>query len=380
MKPVCLRWGVGSMGRAGCVAFVAALVTMAATGATASSAPTPADNTGASAAAPGAIQFQARPTYHTVLPYTPDNANSQYNALHRPGYGGEFSGVPQLFLNTTRGGLNCSGALLASGLHVLTAAHCVTDEAGRKTLIDGFAAFPSDTTGKYTGTSTSLSFSQVTVHKGYNGDFLYVGNDIAVITLDSVAPKAIQRYDLYTGRDEVGKVGTKLGWGAVGTGDGNRPGDSDFLRGENRYDATASLVTQLDGSAPVDSVLHYDFDNGKPANDAFGLFFGVEDLGRGLKEVMTAPGDSGGPTFIDGLIAGITSYDLVLQFGDGSTSDITPGRLDSSFGEIGGDTRVSSHTQWIYAAMVPEPSQYAMLLAGLMAVGVMARRRGGRVD
>ena len=95
--------------------------------------------------------------------------------------------------------------------------------------------------------------------------------------------------------------------------------------------------------------LLYDFDNGLAENDAFGVFFGNSDLGLGIEEVSSAFGDSGGPTIVDGKITGVTSYILSLTIGS-KTSDIT-GKLDSSFGEFSGDTRVSKYTHFIDNAM-----------------------------
>jgi len=84
-------------------------------------------------------------------------------------------------------------------------------------------------------------------------------------------------------------------------------------------------------------------------NDAFGVFFGNSDLGLGIEEVSSAFGDSGGPTIVDGKITGVTSYILSLTMGS-KTSDVT-GKLDSSFGEFSGDTRVSKYTHFIDNAM-----------------------------
>ena len=92
--------------------------------------------------------------------------------------------------------------------------------------------------------------------------------------------------------------------------------------------------------------LTFDFDSGETPNDAYGFFFGAgfADLGLGLNEENSAPGDSGGPTFVnDGgtmKIAGVTSYGLRLVFGGGATAD-NNGALDSSWGEFSGDARIA---------------------------------------
>jgi hypothetical protein len=64
---------------------------------------------------------------------------------------------------------------------------------------------------------------------------------------------------------------------------------------------------------------------------------------------MLASGDSGGPTFENGKLVGISSYGITLEYSFGPlprTSDCTS-QLDSSCGEFGGDTRVSFYSGWI---------------------------------
>src|SRR5690606_21157468 len=93
-----------------------------------------------------------------------------------------------------------------------------------------------------------------------------------------------------------------------------------------------------------DSILMYDFDSGSSANDTFGIIASIHNLGLGNDEVMTAPGDSGGPTLFGEQIAGITSYSA--RHPDYGDIDSVP-EPNSSFGEFGGDTRVSIFASWI---------------------------------
>jgi hypothetical protein len=343
----------------------------------------------------GSKKYALRGTLHTVLPSTPATIGALpppyalYNPLHRPTWGGTYSGVADLFLNTSEGGFGCTGALLSTGRHVLTAAHCVTDGAGTPTLIDGEAFFPTTPTGTYTGIGETVTFKSVSVHPGWTGNFLGGGNDLAVITLDSTAPAGAQRYELYTGSSELTQIYTKVGWGQVGLGNGTPIFAGGFRMGNNTYDATGELVEPAFGLAANPGLLYYDFDDGLYSqalgyapHDAFGYWFGINHLGQGLAEVSAAPGDSGGPTFIDGKIAGIASFGLTIwddALGALSilTSDSTDPTLgpDSSFGEFGGDTRVSYYADWITAQTIPEPGSWALMLGGLLAVASLARRR-----
>jgi secreted trypsin-like serine protease len=336
------------------------------------------------------LGYESRTRYITTDPATPAGQDTGYNVRHRPEYGGPYSGVARLIMNTTEGAFLCSGALLSTGRHVLTAAHCVTDARGNLTLTGGTAMFPTESAGPFglgqaLDAQPTLAFENVHVHPGYNGDHLFVGNDLAIVTLVAQAPAHVDRYDIYTGSDELDKTTTKVGWGAVGQGDTGTttsPG-SGWRTGQNAWDMTAQQFWS--GIAPATpNLLMYDFDNGLAANDAFGAYFGKSDPGLGHMEVNSAPGDSGGPTFLDGKIAGVTSFGLTFfdqQDANGNftlCSAVNPDVLcgvNSTFGEFGGDTRVSGYTQWILLTTIPEPETYAMMLLGLGLLGGVARRR-----
>ena len=343
---------------------------------------------GAAHAGVQGLAYESSTRYITTDPNTPAGANTGYNIRHRPEYGGPYSGVARLIMNTTQGNFLCSGALLSTGRHVLTAAHCVTNAAGQVTLTGGTAMVPTESAGPFglgqpLAAQPTIAFAGVNVHPGYNGDYLFVGNDLAIITLAGPAPAFVDRYDIYTGSDEFEKITNKVGWGTIGQGDTGTtasPG-SGWRTGQNVWEMTAD---QFWSDPTVSSnILMYDFDNGLAANDAFGAYFGKSGLGLGNMEVGSAPGDSGGPTFLDGKIAGVTSFGLTfrdLQDANGNytlCSAVNPDILcgiNSTFGEFAGDTRVSGHSQWILSN-IPEPETYAMMLLGLGVMGFVARRR-----
>ena len=271
-------------------------------------------------------------------------------SLHVTSAGGTLDGVGDLILTRSDFTVRCSGALLPTGKHVLTAAHCITDDRGRLNLLSGYVTFEGDF-----GDEKIVVISAIK-HPKFKGDVLR-GNDIAVLELASEASPDITRYDIDRNpADDVGSVGIKAGYGRTGQGDEGAVDPSGTKHdGKNKYDATAREMYQAlrlnQKQYFADGILQFDFDNLKSDNDAFDFFFDIIDTGLGTPEVNSAPGDSGGPTETNGVITGVTSYGLTLTYNDGSTSDVTPRVVDSSFGEFAGDTRVSQFTSFIDDAM-----------------------------
>ncbi len=91
---------------------------------------------------------------------------------------------------------------------------------------------------------------------------------------------------------------------------------------------------------PPSGSLVYDFDDGDVLRDAFGLLYGIHDLGLPGGDALDNFGDSGGPLFIDGRIAGVFS-----EFGTigNRPPDLDGIRNNATFGEINWATRVSSN-------------------------------------
>lgn len=285
---------------------------------------------------------------------------------------GDFSGVVSLnnSQNPEEVPAYCTGSLLKGGLYLLTAAHCIKREDGGSLYIDRI----NNTTANFNLSTGFVSRPVVDffIHPEYDGNLLN-GNDVSVLQLGEPAPIEAQQYDIYSGTDEVGQIFTKLGYGAIGTGNtgedlnSNLPGSLGYS-GKNQFDASGDMFAGLplfDGLVP-NSQLLYDFDNGEAENDAFGVHFGINDLGLGINEVNQGAGDSGGPIFIDNSIAGITSYQLGdwEVFTNGSQTDIDS-RLNGTFGEFAGAARASSYASFVEDAIagkvrsvksVPEPS------------------------
>ena len=129
-----------------------------------------------------------------------------------------------------------------------------------------------------------------------------------------------------------------VGYGATGYGrtgeDGLIPADGPVKRaGLNRYEGIRQQTMLLD-----------DFDSGFVQHNALLTSAGQPDLGFGPDEVMSASGDSGGPGFVHGVIAG------VMASGERFWQTDSNGVLDSSWGELGRDTRVSAFRTFIAEA------------------------------
>ncbi|MCU0229298.1 MAG: trypsin-like serine protease [Bryobacterales bacterium] len=315
----------------------------------------------------GTIDWHARRHITTTLALN-DPLYLQVHAVPRPFY----SGVPALIVNFSDGGSGiCTGSLLADGVSILTAAHCLADRNGAldATSVQAFF-FPND------GGSALLASSEVMfIHPSYTGS-VFDDHDIAVIRLDSLMGSNFDRHQLYKG-DAVGETFEVVGYGRRGQGDTGATEDAGSRRrGLNEFDALGEELLPLLGIPGADNVLMFDFDNGLDANDAFGFWLGLEGSGLGIFESATAPGDSGGPSFVDDRVAAVTSFGLTFTFtrNDGTvlTSDALPG-LNSSFGEFAGNTSVAYNASWIESVMVPEPSTW--MLMGFGALLLFVRRK-----
>lgn len=303
--------------------------------------------------------------------------------------GVDLSGVARLFLDIDpaagSGGL-CSGSLLDGGF-LLTAAHCVTDENGALAVIDnadGNSATFETADGVF---EVEFTANDVTVHPSYNGD-VRDGFDVAVINLGQVLPNSIARYALNDGT--VNEANPHLAAGFGQSGDGNTGATIGAGQKRSGFNNFLSVGLPIGNINNQETQLTADFDSGLADDDAFGFFdealFGVtlddpfgDGLGFGEDEIGIAPGDSGGPSFIQGpdgvVITGVHSYGLRLELIDGTSSDLDDD-LNSSFGEFYVDARVSDPSMlgFIQAVTVPEPSAMALVCVGAM-LGVARWRK-----
>lgn len=260
------------------------------------------------------------------------DTNPRYRVYPENGY----DGVARISF----GGYYGTGAVLFDGCAILTAAH----------LFEGRTGSVSVTFETRNGMQI-LSVSKFLQHPGYDAEG---NNDLAIVWLSSSAPAAADRYNLYRDSNEIGQTFTFSGYGKTGTGStGITGGDTSSpirLKAGNQFDADAATLKSYLGSAmtwtPLTGTqLIADFDNGSAANDALGRLINSNGLGLGLDEGFIAPGDSGGPAFLNGQIAGVASYTTSLS--RGSVNPDIDSSDNSSFGEIAAWQRVSAYQQWI---------------------------------
>lgn len=264
----------------------------------------------------------------TVTPYT----DTRNRALAGEGYDG--------VVMVSVAGYYGTGVLLYDGQAILTAAHLFTHGSTAATVRFETSA----------GTQT-MATSKVSV---MNYDAANTNNDLAIVWLTGHAPVTANRYELYRSSDEIGKTMTMVGYGQPGTGDSGESltytGTQIRQKASNQFDADPATLKAALGSimswAPAAGTqLIADFDNGSTAQDALGRFLNVQSTGLGQVEGSISPGDSGGPAFINGKVAGIASY--VTSLSQGSTHPDINDTLDSSFGEIAAWQRVSAYQQAI---------------------------------
>lgn len=304
-----------------------------------------------------------------------------------------YSGVVQILDN---GGADCTGALFGSSrVYILTAAHCVTNTSGNALAASNFSVnFVADSTVKYGAPMTNISASNVFVNPSYVGAANGYENDIAVIQLSSTAPTGANSYSLSTNTSVIGQDLTLVGWGPGGYGgpgpnanpggtpsgqDGNHYPTNQVLRaGTNTYDFYAN-------GDPTH--VWWDFDSGSAANNA-SCYVEVgpcnSSTGTALESSLSR-GDSGGPSFINGLLVGVHSLATCATNGLGqcaSPPDVgTSGTVQFDEGEFASDTQVSLYDQTggfltqFEGTSAPEPATWAMLAGGFAAVVGFKRRK-----
>lgn len=212
-----------------------------------------------------------------------------------------------------------SGILLAGGQYVLTAAHLFSENTMLSNVHILNAA----------GQSVS-EVEEIFTHPLWDNNPASYNHDLAIIKLASPLAQTAG-YEIYRTKTEVGKTFVRTGFSGT-----------NLVAGKNIYDSVTDIINNSFGShIEADSQLLYDYDDGTAQHDALGLLFNLPNLGLGSEETMSQGGLSGGGTFIDDKVAGVGSFIFRSNLSDVNSV------IDSSFGEMGSDTRVSTHADWV---------------------------------
>ena len=291
----------------------------------------------------------------------------------------------------SRGG---TAALLYSGKHILHCKHAIEGAGyGGNTPEDikYWYIFAEGPEGK-----VSLEVEKVEAYRS-NGELEFEGSlsyDFSIITLKEEAPAWIDRYEIYRETDEIGKDYLRVGYGMEGLGEYGR-GDGFLPKefwssdteggqlvkryGSNTYDMTEAeflrkptFAWDAKNLGPLkakQAILKSDFDDGTFKNDAFGQgniqeMKNIKHTGLGKWEVSSSPGNSGGPNFIDGRIAGVGSGGGA-DHPNGQLIDGTDDREDG-YGWHTSDSRVSSVIDWIEGIVGKNDNTSLITLPGTM--------------
>ena len=241
---------------------------------------------------------------------------------------------------------SCTGSLLTTGRHVITAAHCFPEAFQREDQEWMVEPSKYSVIFHFTEGQVAEKVAFVSIHPAWKLELNHRA-DLAIIHLAESAPATVDRYEIYRETDEAGTIFTQVGFGVAATGiNGEFEDDETVIKriGKNRYEGlTKRQCNPLEPCVKGYTQLFYDYDSGLPANDAIGQEHGKPDLGLGLEETSNSLGDSGGPGFIDGKIAGI-SIGGELPNKDGVDINQT---AFSSFGEYSLHLRVTAYASYI---------------------------------
>lgn len=265
----------------------------------------------------------------TVTSYT-DGRNRAYT-------GEGYDGVVRVSV----AGYYGTGVLLYDGRAILTAAHLFSHGSTAATVYF-----------ETTAGNQAITASKVSVLSSY--DSVNTNNDLALVWLTGSAPTAAERYTLYRDSDEIGQTLTMVGYGQPSTGSSGISTTYSAApirqKANNVFDADAATLKATLGSImswtpTAGTQLIADFDNGTSGQDALGRLINRPGLGLGQNEGSISSGDSGGPAFINGKVAGIASY--ITSLSQGNAHPDIDSTLNSSYGEIAAWQRVSAFEQWI---------------------------------
>jgi len=246
-------------------------------------------------------------------------------------------------------GVTSTGILLASGRHVLTAAHCVA----------GFSASDDGLKGRveiFSGNKQKIiPWEKVSLHPAYRQGGAW---DAGIIELaQEVDAGFAARYPLASSPRSLPEMILRAGWGKGGTGMTGEIGSTGkLLAGLNHHEARTSgkLTKGFRSGGDHLPLLLSDFDGG-PGDDPLSGFAASAGLdmpanpGVGALECQIANGDSGGPVFARDTRG--QPVVVALQVGRISRGSDIDHRLNSSWGELAVDVEACRISDWVTTIM-----------------------------
>jgi secreted trypsin-like serine protease len=264
----------------------------------------------------------------------------------------------------------CSGALLADGIHVLTAAHCTASYSSPDNINTVFTDFVGLTVGIFTQ-STSVSIPVAAIHRNPLASLIFPSDstsglllyDLAILDLATPAPADANGYTFDTSGTAIATNGavTLAGWGL-----GGYPGTTAQSPGSLRaatntvagvftsiIDPNATPTTESLPDTPIALLWDTTSDIHNPAD--------TTGLGN--------HGDSGGPLVYNNNLIGVLAFGNLPDSGG-------PILVGAEYANAYTNLANRGNLDFLNSVLsVPEPGTWAMLSCGVLLLGIARRRR-----